>query len=218
MTTTTVPGTSMNPDGVDVRAALVRQWGLIADVVDEIDLAVSSRCTGWTNREVLAHLHLQPRLVVRFLGTEGAGAPVLGLTENLSGTKAYRELIDASAREGAASNKVELRGPLEAAGPIVLTAHLEGTITTVQDPISVNDYLITRCIEAVVHGNDLVPPVAPDPVAQAITSRALLEALAVSAPTLVPHARALPIDQWIALATGRTKTTGPLAGVLPVMS
>jgi len=208
----------MSPDIVDVRIALIRQWGLIADVVNEIDLAAATRCTGWTNREVLAHLYVQPHLVARFLRTESADRALMGLAENLSGTRSYRELIDASARKGAALQKVDLRGPLDAVRPLVLAAHLDATITTLQGPISVSDYLITRCVEAVVHGGDLVPPVAPDLVAQDITSKALLDTLSVTAPKLVTEARALPVGQWIDLATARTRATGPLAEVLPVMA
>jgi hypothetical protein len=208
----------VNPGGADVRIALIRQWELIADGIDGIDLAAASRCIGWTNREVLAHLYVQPHLVERFLGTESADEPALRLSENLSGARSFSELIDNSAREGAALNKVELRGPLEAVRQLVLGAHLDATITTLQGSISVSDYLVTRCVEAVVHGGDLVPAITPDPTAQAITSKALLDTLCVSAPELVAEAGALPIEQWIDLATGRTRATGRLAEVLPVMA
>jgi hypothetical protein len=202
----------------DVRTALIRQWELIANAVEAIDLSASSRVPGWTNREVLAHLYVQPHLVARFLRSESADAAALGLTENLMGTRFFGELIDASAREGAALNKVELRGPVDAARPLVLAARLGATITTLQGSISVSDYLITRCVEAVVHGSDLVPPVPPDSHAKAITSQALFDTLAVSSPGLVPEARALPVEEWIDLASGRATTTGPLAAVLPVMA
>lgn len=202
----------------DVRLALIRQWELIADAVKGIDLSAASRCTGWTNREVLAHLYVQPHLVARFLHTQSTDEAALGITENLSRTRTYSELIDASAREGAALNKVELSGPLDMARPLVLAAELKATITTLQGSISVSDYLVTRCVEAVVHGRDLVPPVTPDPIAQTLTSNALLDLLRDSAPELVVEVGMLPIEQWIDLATGRGTTTGRLAEVLPVMA
>ena len=208
----------MNPNVADVRIALICQWELLADTIELIDLSAASRCRGWTNREVLAHLYVQPHVVARFLRTESADEAALSVTENLSGTKAFSGLIDASAREGGAMNKVELRAPVDAVRPLVLVADLEATITTLQGSISVADYLITRCVEAVVHGGDLVPPVRPDPAAQAITSKALLDTLCVSAPGLVAEAAALPVEQWIDLATGRSRTTGDLAKVLPVMT
>jgi uncharacterized protein (TIGR03083 family) len=208
----------VNPDTEDIRRALIRQWELIADAVEAIDLSASSRVAGWTNREVLAHLYVQPQLVARFLRSETTDVPQVRLTENLSGTRSYGELIDTSARRGAALNKVELRHPLDDVRPLVLAARLDATITTVQGSISVADYLITRCVEAVVHGCDLVAPVTPDSRAQAITARALQDTLAATAPELVAQARLLPIAQWIDLATGRTRTTGPLGEVLPVMT
>jgi uncharacterized protein (TIGR03083 family) len=204
--------------GSDVRLALVRQWDLLADAIDLIDLSAASRCSGWTNKEVLAHLYVQPLLVAKFLRTESAEEAAIGVTENLSGTKAFSELIDASAREGGAMNKVELRAPVDAVRALVLVADLGATITTLQGPISVSDYLVTRCVEAVVHGGDLVPPVRPDPVAQAIAAAALLDTLCVSAPESAAEAAALPVEQWIDLATGRTRATGNLAKVLPVMA
>jgi hypothetical protein len=163
-------GGVVNPNIVDARTALIRQWELIEDAIDAIDLSTPSRVVGWTNREVLAHLYIQPHLVERFLRSASANEPALGLAENLSGTRSYSELIDTSAREGAALNKVQLGAPLDEVRPIVLGAHLRATITTLQGSISVSDYLITRCVEAVVHGGDLVSPVVPDPLAQAFTS------------------------------------------------
>lgn len=209
---------AVNPDAADVRIALIRQWELIADAIELIELSATSRCTGWTNREVLAHLYVQPHLVGRFLRSESAGEAVLGVAENLSGTSSFSELIDASARDGAALNKVDLRGPLDAVRPLVLVADLEATITTLQGSISVSNYLVTRCVEAVVHGGDLVPPVPSDPVAQAITSKALLDTLCISAPELVSEAATLPVEQWIDFATGRSRATGRLAEVLPIMA
>ena len=207
----------MIPDAEDVRTALLRQWELIADIVADIELATESRCSGWTNREVLAHLYVQPHLVARFLRSESNEGALVGIAENLSGTRTFSELIDASARKGASLNQVDLRGPLDDVRPLVLAARLDVTITTMQGRISVADYLVTRCVEAVVHGGDLVPPVEPDPVAQSIASDALLDTLGAFAPELVSDARMLTARQWIDLATGRATTTGPLAAALPVM-
>ena len=58
----------------------------------------------------------------------------------------------------------------------------------------------------------------PDPTAEAITAKALLDTLGLAAPELVSEARALRPGRWIDLATGRAKATGPLAEVMPVMA
>jgi uncharacterized protein (TIGR03083 family) len=207
----------MGPAEDDVRAALLRQWDLIADAVPRIDLSRPSRIAGWRNREVLAHLYAQPSLLVRFLESASKAEPAARATENLAGTRAYKDLIDASAREGARRNKFDLRVPVRRARASVLQANVEATIETLQGSISVADYLVTRCVEAVVHGGDLVDPVAPDPVAQAIVSTALLDLLAATAPDLAAEARALPVAEWIDVATGRAVASGPLAAATPVM-
>ena len=87
-----------------------------------------------------------------------------------------------------------------------------------QGPIRLVDYLITRCVEAVVHGSNLVDPVNPDHVAQALTARALLEVLSVRAPHLIQEARQLPLPVWIDVATGRRPGSGSLAAAVPVMT
>ena len=142
----------------------------------------------------------------------------MGAVQNLSGTEMFHDLIDSSAREGASLGKSDLGIPLAKARAHVLDAELGATIETLQGSISVSDYLVTRCVEAVVHGRDLVAPVDPDPEAQAITWSALLDVLAVTAPESVPEARSLPIQAWIDIATGRSSASGALAAVTPVMA
>ena len=202
----------------DVRTALLRQWDRIADAVPRIDLATASRIAGWRNREVLAHLYAQPSLLLRFLESASGAQPAVRAAENLAGTKAFAELVDASAREGATRDKVDLRLPVERARTAVLTAPLGATIETFQGSITVGDYLVTRCVEAVVHGGDLVDPVAPDPAAQAIAATVLLGLLTAVAPDLAAEARALPVAAWIDVATGRAPASGPLAAATPVMT
>ena len=201
----------------DVRSALVRQWDAIANAIPQIELSAPSRINGWRNREVLAHLYVQPFLLARFLQSGSGDEPTVSTAENLAGTGSLRGLIDSSAREGAAMNRFDLGIPLAEVRSIVLGSDLDTTITTLQGSISVSDYLVTRCVEAVVHGGDLVEPVTPDPVAQRITSAALMDTLSASANHLVVEASALPIEQWIDVATGRLAASGPLATATPVM-
>ena len=202
----------------DVRSALIRQWELIAEALPGIDVATPSRIVGWSNGEVLAHLYVQPHLAIRFLDMASNADPDLGVVENLAGTTAFKDLIDTSAREGALRSKFDIAGPLSAARASVLNASLGQTVETFQGLITVDDYLVTRCVEAVVHGEDLIEPVAPDSVAEAVTATALLSVLAVAAPDLVAQAGALPRQDWINFATGRAIAPAPLSGAMPVMS
>ena len=204
--------------GDEVRDALVRQWEAIAAAVATVDLEIPSRVRGWRNREVVAHLCLQPALLRRFAAAASMRDAVVDVAANLAGTRSLAGLIDASAREAAEAGRVDFARAVEDALPSLRAADLSATVVTMQGPIRLVDYLITRCVEAVVHGSDLIDPVSPDRVAQAITARALLEVLAVRAPHLVREARQLPLPVWIDVATGRRPGSGSLAVAVPVMT
>lgn len=204
--------------GEDVRDALVRQWQAIAAAVATIDLETPSRVAGWRNREVVAHLCLQPALLRRFIATASTWHAVVTVAANLAGTHSLAGLVDASAREAAGAGRVDFVKAVHDAVPALQAADLSATVVTMQGPIRLADYLVTRCVEAVVHGCDLVDPVSPDRAAQAITARALLRVLAVQAPHLVREARQLPLTIWIDVATGRRPGSGDLAAAVPVMT
>jgi hypothetical protein len=207
----------MLTDGEEVRSALVAQWRAVATAVPGVDLDLPTRVDGWRNGEVLAHLYVQPILLGRFLGTMSAQRPAVDVATNLAATGSFGELIDASAREGAQRGKCDLAVPLEGVLPALMAADLAMTITTLQGSIGLVDYLVTRCVEGVVHGRDLVGPVEPDPAAQAIAGNALLEVLASKAPHLVGEAERLPLSLWIDVATGRHLPPPGLASAVPVM-
>ena len=204
--------------GEDVRDALVRQWEAIAAAVATVDLEIPSRVTGWRNREVVADLCLQPALLRRFAATASMRDAVAGVAANLAGTRSLARLIDASARQAAEAGRIDFARAVEDALPSLRAADLSATVVTIQGPIRLVDYLITRCVEAVVPGSDLIDPVNPDHVAQAITARALLEVLGVRAPHLVRGARQLSLPFWIDVATGRRRGSGSLAAAVPVMT
>lgn len=205
-------------DGERVRDALARQWRNIARAVPSRDLDVASRVDGWRNREVVAHLAMQPVLLVRFLATASSEPPTLRVADNLAGTRRLAELVDAATRDAAANGRLDLAGAAETAIERLAAADLTTTITTLQGPILLRDYLVTRCVEAVVHGADLVDPVEPDRDALAIVAGALTTLLAARDPNLVAVATALPRTTWVAIATGRERAPEPLRAVVPLMS
>jgi hypothetical protein len=155
---------------------------------------------------------------VHFLASTATDEPTMTLAANLGGTRTRADFIDASAREASEHGRLDFAGAVDVALPELAAADLTSTIVSLQGPIVLRDYLATRCVEAVVHGRDLVPPVEPDEVAQAIVADALLDALAQQAPDAVEVARLLPTEEWIDVATGRRPGPGPLAAVVPVMS
>ncbi len=154
----------------------------------------------------------------RFAATASMQHAMVSLAANLAGTHSLAEFIDASAREAAELGRVDFAEALNDALPSLRAAGLCLTVVTMQGPIRLVDYLVTRCVEAVVHGSDLVEPVNPDGAAQAITAQALLEVLSHLAPDLVQEARELPLPIWIDIATGRRPGSGSLAPAVPVMT
>ena len=204
--------------GDEIRRALVSQWELLRDAIPLIDLNQSSRVDGWRNREVLAHLSVQPALLSRFIaGASFATAAEVSLESNLAGTHAFAAMIDAAARE-AAEAPLSFSDNLDDALPVLATADLTTTITSFQGPIRLVDYLVTRCVEAVVHGRDVVEPIEPDPTALAIAADALTSALVDQHPELIAEIESLAPGAWLDVATGRTKAPPELAHALPVMT
>lgn len=142
----------------------------------------------------------------------------MALADNLSGTQMLAAAIDTAAREAAQAGRLNLAENIAAVEPVLARADLSDAITSLQGRIGVADYLRTRCIEAVVHGLDLTPPVEPDDVALAVTAESLLAVLRAQTPDLLPAAQALPARQFIDIATGRTVAPPALRAGLPVLS
>ncbi|MGH9302667.1 MAG: maleylpyruvate isomerase N-terminal domain-containing protein, partial [Acidimicrobiales bacterium] len=187
-----------------------------------LDLDRPSRIAGWRNRDVVAHLAVQPVLLARFLAGSGdqgrSVSPSVTLVANLSGTTRFAAVIDASAREGGDAGRLNLGAHIDAVLPVLESVDLTGTITTFQGSITVVDYLITRCLEAVVHGGDLVDPVEPDRDALRIASHALIDVLAAKDPALLARARQLDPQCWVNVATGRDQCAGELSRAMPLMT
>jgi hypothetical protein len=201
----------------DVRKPLIRQWRLIARASSSLALDASSRVEGWRNREVLAHLSLQPKLVARFLETASATPPEVSLVANLSGTSTLAEAIDHAARH-ASDKDLNFGERVEQMIPTLNNADLAKTITTMQGPIVLRDYLVTRCVEAVVHGCDFSDPIEPDPEAMDIAWTALRDVMAARHPELVGKVETLPPMIWLDVATGRATPPTALRGCCPLMT
>jgi hypothetical protein len=202
---------------VDVREVLIRQWRVVAQGVPGLDLELASRLPGWRNREVLAHLSLQPKLLGRFLATASTEPAQVSLVANLSGTSAFAETIDRTARL-ATDRDLNFAANVERALPALERADLAATVVTMQGPIILHDYLVTRCVEAVVHGDDFTGPIEPDAGAQAVACEALYDVLAAQRPELLALARSLRPPTWLSIATGREPPPQALRGCCPLMT
>lgn len=155
---------------------------------------------------------------MRFITETTPGeSPQVSIASNLAGTHTFATIIDASARE-AAAGILRFGDNVASALPVIATADLASTVTTFQGPILLADYLVTRCVEAVVHGRDLVDPVASDPAAFMITADALMSVFAHDHPNLRAQVTDLPTAVWIDAATGRLPAPPGLETALPVMT
>jgi len=201
-----------------MRDALIRQWRVLAHATRDLDLDGPTRVEGWRNREVVAHLALQPVLLVRFLETASTEPAQLSAWENMAGTAGLASVVDETAQRDARTRTADLGAAVDAAVEPLMTADLSTTVTTIQGSIRLADYLVTRCVEAVVHGGDLVPAVTPDGEALAITAEALTALLESRHPELVGAVERLDALVWIEIATGRRDAPANLATAMPLMA
>jgi uncharacterized protein (TIGR03083 family) len=225
-------------DPARTRAAVLAQFDNVRAAVARLtpeQLALPTRLEGWTVRDLVAHIGMALTAVHRALdqpepakadavlldwpfGTSGNSAAIADFTRRLAvdhpDLDAYLADTDAGLRA-------------------LLAAH-PGTrlLATSAGALSLDDYLVTRAVELVVHTDDLNaalagPEVPFDRQALAACTRLLADALAVKAPggsteVRVPpyavvqcvegprHTRGTPPNvvetdplTWIRLATGR---------------
>ncbi len=201
----------MNTQLLRLQWNALRAWLDDADVLDHAD--EPSGLDGWTIGELVAHTGrgftalsaLRPAPDAQPLTLQAYVAAYAPAAEEIA--EGTRELaasieddmlvgIDRCAREG-----FDALGTL--AGPVVLGA---------RGPIKLDDFVMTRIIELVVHGDDLgraLPKLTPPPLldeAVAGVSAALADAY-TDATGLVRHVSD-PID-WIRRSTGRIPTVDP---------
>jgi uncharacterized protein (TIGR03083 family) len=175
--------------------AWLDQWGVLRDWVDDIGAeawAAPSAVTGWTVGELVAHLGVVADSVPAAVVAPTTGKP-LTVAQYVATYAAGAATIDARSRERAAAPRRQVLAGLDtaaAAAEAALSSLGEGADPVVQarrGPIRVSDFLVTRCIELVVHADDLarsLPPPGPEqrrPALQ-LSVRGLAAALAERAP------------------------------------
>ena len=106
----------MAKHGEEVRDALVRQWQAITAAVATIDLETPSRVAGWRNREVVAHLCLQPTLLRKFIATAPAQHAVVTVAASLAGTHSLARLVRGEGRRAGSISRRPLTRPCRPCG------------------------------------------------------------------------------------------------------
>lgn len=234
-------------DPARTRAAVLTQFGNVRAAVRTLtpeQLALPTRLGDWTVRDLVAHLGTSLRAVTRLVelpepakqhGTP-ADWPSAIAAEAPDIARRARELAERHPDPDAHLAAVEERFTADLAAHPGTRLLAAGAVT-----LSLDDYLVTRAVELVVHTDDLnaaVPglDVPYDRQALAACTRLLADALAVRAPggstevrippyavvQCVPgprHTRGTPPNvvetdplTWIRLATGRIAWRDAVAG------
>ncbi|WP_369365925.1 sterol carrier family protein [Streptomyces sp. CG4] len=225
-------------DPARTRAAVLAQLGHVREAVRGLDaeqLALPTRLGEWTVRELIAHIAMAVTAVHRALDRPAPPKQDVTVVEWPFATAASASAIDEFTR-GLAADQPDLDACLadiDASLRTLLAEHPGGRLLeTNAGTLPLDDYLVTRAVELVVHTDDLNAAVAGldvpyDRQALAAATRLLADALAVKAPggsteVRVPpyavvqcvegprHTRGTPPNvvetdplTWLRLATGR---------------
>jgi uncharacterized protein (TIGR03083 family) len=233
-------------DSARTRAAVLGQLGHVREAARGLDpgqLALPTRLDGWTVRDLIAHIGMAATAVHRALDHPAPPRQDVTVVQWPFATAASAPAIDAFTR-GLAAEHPDLDAYLadvDASLRTLLAEHPGSRLlATNAGALPLDDYLVTRAVELVVHTDDLnaaVPglDVPYDRQALAAATRLLADALAAKAPgasteVRVPpyavvqcvegprHTRGTPPNvvetdplTWIRLATGRVGWRDALA-------
>ncbi|MFD7103881.1 maleylpyruvate isomerase family mycothiol-dependent enzyme [Streptomyces celluloflavus] len=223
-------------DPAKTRAALTAQCAHVQAAVRALapgQFARPTRLGDWTVRELVAHLSMTLGGVARNLARSAPPEQRVALLDWPSATAPHAAGIDADTRALAADDPdALLTRTAEQLAEVLPAAPADRLLATRFGAMRLDDYLVTRCVELVVHTDDLAAATGTeipyDRQALAIATRFLADALAVKAPggsveVRVPpfavvqcvegpkHTRGTPPNvvetdplTWLRLATGRT--------------
>lgn len=215
--------------------ACIAQWMAVADAVDQLpDDAFERPSTlpGWQVSDLVAHLAMCASSPARWLAEPTPAKAEVDAAAYFLCLRDAADDVDARTRERARGKTptqlgADVRAAVDELTAVVTTTDPARVIPTRLAPMRFDDFLVTRCVEGVVHGLDLDPPVSPDGPALKLATKALLAALVAKAPghtveMRVPpfaavqcvegprHTRGTPSNvvetdavTWVRLATGR---------------
>jgi uncharacterized protein (TIGR03083 family) len=231
---------SRSYDPAKIRPAVTAQFGYVHEVVRELtpaQLELPTRLGNWSVRELTAHIALAVESVTRNIERPVPPRQEVALLEWPFMTAPRAGRIDedvkaVAAGVGAGELSALFQRTVERFAALVPGTSDERLLATRVGVMRLGDYLVTRCVELVVHTDDLAAALGMEPrfdrQVLAACSRLLADALAARAPgasteVRVPpyavvqcvagprHTRGTPPNvvetdplTWIRLATGRT--------------
>ncbi|MGW7487093.1 sterol carrier family protein [Streptomyces sp. NPDC054786] len=224
-------------DATKTRAAVTAQLAHVREAVSRLapeQFALPTRLGDWTVRELVAHLSMTVGSVARSLEQPAPPRAEAALVDWPSVAAPLASSIDDRTRAlAAAHDPVELlERTAEEFARILRPESDDRVLAARPGAMRLADFLVTRCVELVVHSDDLAAAtglqIPYDRQALAVTTRLLADALAAKAPgnsveVRVPpfavvqcvegprHTRGTPPNvvetdplTWIRLAAGRT--------------
>jgi uncharacterized protein (TIGR03083 family) len=163
-----------------VRAALGAQWALLVPAFELADPAAAVRLPGWDVGRLGGHVTGTVQRLVAALDRPVPVGRTIGVAEHYA--------IDVPTPDppyGLPAAVAEAAKALAAEPP-------GRTVSVESGALRLTDYLVTRVIEAVVHGLDLPTPVEPDGGALRIAAQALADLLAARQPGRTVELRVPP--------------------------
>ncbi|WP_297617033.1 sterol carrier family protein [Nocardioides sp.] len=170
--------------------ALDAQWSRLLEVLPGLDPAADSRVAGWQVREVEAHLTATTAGLARIIDADALAQADTDIAGWASALPGLADVADADARAGAA----DLAGAVAAARVALEGADEKRVVQQRTGAHTLFDAVRFRLIEGVVHGLDV--GIDPDPIAQRLAVKAVVEILVARAPG---HAVELRIPPYTAV-------------------
>jgi len=193
------------------------QWKTLRSWLDEVDVRrhgeSPSGLPRWTIRELVAHLGFGLVMLDEVVAAPRDAQP-LPVGEYIARYRPAAPAIATATRELAAQMSDELEG-IDSLAARAWAALDRATVPVVmgrRGPLTLDDFLLTRLVELVVHGDDLhraIPVPAPSPLLPEATS---LVAETFAGTYELRTGRALAPgepEEWIRLATGRRPSADP---------
>lgn len=207
-----------------MRSALLEQWHAISPWLGQLPddaWPTASVVDGWSVADLIAHLSLVWDSVSAALAAPSRDRP-LTVADYLAGYVEGAAAIDARTRRIGAGTPADIGASVQAhatAAVEVLRAladDADPVVAARRGPIRLSDFLLTRCVELVVHADDLarsVPALGPPPLhkgALQLVVRSLASVLAERAPGRSVEVRVPPFAAVQCVAGPRhTRGTPP---------
>lgn len=181
--------------------ASIAQWQSVADAVAALPDSVfdeASSLPGWRVADLVAHLSMCASSPARWLAEPTPARAEATVAEYLLCLTAAAPDVNERTHALAAGQsptglRAGVRLAVDSLRDVALATDPARVIPTRLAPMRFDDFLVTRCVEGVVHGLDLSPVVEPDAGALRLATRALLAALVAKAPGHTVEVRVPPI-------------------------